>query len=366
MFMRDEIGLLDRLALGRLPQRRREELVAHGRCRSVRAVQRDPFRPRRAPERRAGVHPRPQRDVSPLARGLEPGLHGVRAPRGWFADPSAGRASTPVWVSSVSRASCSRSRRTTTPTCSRRSTPGCGSLGHDPDAFEQERFSYQVIADHSRAVTFLIADDVLPSNEGRAMSCGDPAASRPPWTAARSARAVHGRQRVGGIDVMADAYPYLVEKRDRILSTITREEAQFARTLDAGTIQLEEAPHPADVRRSGHRSSTRGPARQRAAAARRHRVPAPRYVRVPGRPDGGARRRVRRRYRSCRVRRRARRAAPTQPLRQEGRARPACGADLAVQRIQGAPVTATSSAMRRPRPRAAWSRSSATGWSSTS
>ena len=40
-------------------------------------------------------------------------------------------------------------------------------LGHDPDDFEQERFSYQVIADHSRAVTFLIADDVLPGNEGR-------------------------------------------------------------------------------------------------------------------------------------------------------------------------------------------------------
>src|SRR5207342_3755982 len=40
-------------------------------------------------------------------------------------------------------------------------------LGHDPDAFEAERFSYQVIADHSRAVTFLVADDVRPSNEGR-------------------------------------------------------------------------------------------------------------------------------------------------------------------------------------------------------
>ena len=40
-------------------------------------------------------------------------------------------------------------------------------IGHDPEAFEAERFSYQVIADHSRAVTFLIGDDVLPSNEGR-------------------------------------------------------------------------------------------------------------------------------------------------------------------------------------------------------
>ncbi len=115
-------------------------------------------------------------------------------------------------------------------------------LGHDPDAFEQERFSYQVIADHSRAVTFLIGDDVLPSNEGRgyvlrrilrrAVRHGRLLGRREPFMADTAAVV---------IDVMAEAYPHLAEKRDTILETIAREEAQFARTLDAGTTQLEEA-----------------------------------------------------------------------------------------------------------------------------
>jgi alanyl-tRNA synthetase len=115
-------------------------------------------------------------------------------------------------------------------------------LGHDPEAFEQERFSYQVIADHSRAVTFLVGDDVLPSNEGRgyvlrrilrrAVRHGRLLGRREPFMA-RTAEVV--------IDVMADAYPHLVEKRESILGSIEREEAQFARTLDSGTTQLETA-----------------------------------------------------------------------------------------------------------------------------
>ncbi|MFP5341531.1 MAG: alanine--tRNA ligase [Candidatus Limnocylindria bacterium] len=118
-------------------------------------------------------------------------------------------------------------------------------LGHDPDAFEQERFSYQVIADHSRAVTFLIADDVLPSNEGRgyvlrrilrrAVRHGRLLGRREPFMAQTAAVV---------IDVMAEAYPHLVERRDEILAAIAREEAQFARTLDAGTVHLEEALIP--------------------------------------------------------------------------------------------------------------------------
>ncbi len=118
-------------------------------------------------------------------------------------------------------------------------------LGHDPDAFEAERFSYQVIADHSRAITFLIADGVLPSNEGRgyvlrrivrrAVRHGRLLGRIEPFLA-QTAEVV--------IETMAEAYPHLEERRPEILSTIGREEIQFARTLDAGTIHLEEALIP--------------------------------------------------------------------------------------------------------------------------
>jgi alanyl-tRNA synthetase len=113
-------------------------------------------------------------------------------------------------------------------------------MGHDPDAFESERFSYQVIADHSRAVTFLIADDVLPSNEGRgyvlrklfrrAVRHGRLLGRREPFMAETAAVV---------IEVMGEAYPSLVGRRDEILGVIAREETQFARTLDAGTKLLE-------------------------------------------------------------------------------------------------------------------------------
>ncbi len=115
-------------------------------------------------------------------------------------------------------------------------------LGHDPGAFELERFSYQVIADHSRAVTFLIGDGVLPSNDGRG------------YVLRRILRRAVRHGRLLGrlepfmvetanvvIDTMAEAYPHLEERRSEILAAIAREEAQFSRTLRAGTDILEEA-----------------------------------------------------------------------------------------------------------------------------
>ena len=112
-------------------------------------------------------------------------------------------------------------------------------LGHDPEAFEAERFSYQVIADHSRAVTFLVADGVAPSNEGRGYVL-----RRILRRAVRHGRLLGRREPfmdvTAGvvIDVMKDAYPYLVEKREKILKVIRQEEAQFARTLETGTSHL--------------------------------------------------------------------------------------------------------------------------------
>ena len=118
-------------------------------------------------------------------------------------------------------------------------------LGSDPDAFEEQRFSYQVIADHSRAVTFLVADGVLPSNEGRGYVL-----RRIMRRAIRHGRLLGRHEPFLGetamvvIDTMSDAYPHLAERRDEILGVIAREERQFNRTLEAGVGILEEALIP--------------------------------------------------------------------------------------------------------------------------
>src|SRR4051795_5701878 len=118
-------------------------------------------------------------------------------------------------------------------------------LGHDPESFEQDRFSYQVIADHSRAVTFLVADGVLPSNEGRgyvlrrimrrAIRHGRLLGRNDPFLGETAKVVIH---------TMADAYPHLLERRSEILAVIEREERQFNRTLEAGVGLLEEALIP--------------------------------------------------------------------------------------------------------------------------
>ena len=119
-------------------------------------------------------------------------------------------------------------------------------LGHDPDAFEQERFSYQVIADHSRAIDVPRRRRRAAVQRGpRLRPAADPAPRRAPRPAARAdASRSSPRPPTVVIDTMGDAYPYLRERRDAILGAIAREERQFAGRSTPAPSQLEEALIP--------------------------------------------------------------------------------------------------------------------------
>ena len=98
----------------------------------------------------------------------------------------------------------------------------------------------RLLADHTRTAAFLVADGVVPSNEDRG------------YVLRRIIRrAVRFAYMLGvdrdvlaplvdrNADVMGVAYPELVRDRDRIRSTIEREEQQFRRTLARGSALLD-------------------------------------------------------------------------------------------------------------------------------
>lgn len=105
----------------------------------------------------------------------------------------------------------------------------------------EDGFPFRVIADHSRACSFLITDGVLPSNDGRG------------YVLRRILRrAVRFGQFLGidepflykNVDVvtelMADAYPQLLEKKDFVKEVIRLEEERFLVTLNEGVKKVGE------------------------------------------------------------------------------------------------------------------------------
>ncbi len=105
-----------------------------------------------------------------------------------------------------------------------------------------EHKSLRVIADHVRACSFLIVDGVLPSNEGRGYVLRRiiRRAVRHFWKlSALSGEGSFWRMVAPLIDVMGDAYPELVQKRELVERALKAEEAAFAQTLDAGMQRLE-------------------------------------------------------------------------------------------------------------------------------
>jgi alanyl-tRNA synthetase len=101
--------------------------------------------------------------------------------------------------------------------------------------------SLRVIADHSRAATFLISDGVLPSNEGRgyvlrkiirrALTHGRLLGQTKPFL----------NEMVFAVrDLMQDAYPELKETGERVSKTVLVEETRFGHTMDVGLEKLED------------------------------------------------------------------------------------------------------------------------------
>ena len=115
---------------------------------------------------------------------------------------------------------------------------------------EETDVAIRRIADHGRAMTMLVSDGVLPSNEGRGyvlrriIRRAILAARRAGSDAQLAASLVDAT-----IEKMGSAYPVLVKDRDLIVEVLEREEAGFARTLRTGMSLLEEARD--EVTRSG-------------------------------------------------------------------------------------------------------------------
>ena len=115
-------------------------------------------------------------------------------------------------------------------------------LGTGPGTDERTDVGLRVLADHGRAFSMLVADGVLPANEGRGYVL-----RRVVRRAVLAARRLGVEKPIGpplvraATDVLGDAHPELRAPHDLIVNVIAREEAGFDRTLRAGLGRLEEA-----------------------------------------------------------------------------------------------------------------------------
>ena len=119
------------------------------------------------------------------------------------------------------------------------------------NASNQTDISIRIITDHVRAVTFMLCDGVLPSNEGRGYIL-----RRLLRRAARHGKllGINGEFLCELCDVViaefGDAYPQLVEKKEYIKKIILIEEQKFIETIDQGLSILENLINELDNKNS--------------------------------------------------------------------------------------------------------------------
>jgi alanyl-tRNA synthetase len=114
-------------------------------------------------------------------------------------------------------------------------------VGRPYDRSAGDRASYRVLADHSRAVSFLLADGVYPSNDGRGYVLRRilRRAVRHAWLLGRREPTL--AQLTGiVVDQMGDIYPELRSKAAEIHEITEAEERRFLETIEGGLRRLEE------------------------------------------------------------------------------------------------------------------------------
>ena len=114
------------------------------------------------------------------------------------------------------------------------------------DCKDLEHKSLRVISDHIRTCSFLIADGVLPSNEGRGYVLRRiiRRAVRHFWKLGITrADGLFWKMHQPLIDAMGASYPELVQKRSLIEQALKSEESAFDQTLDAGMMKVQEYLH---------------------------------------------------------------------------------------------------------------------------
>ena len=114
-------------------------------------------------------------------------------------------------------------------------------VGRPYDRGSDDAVSYRVIADHARAVAFLLADGVAFSNEGRGYVLRRilRRAVRHAWLLGRRSPTLRGV--VGAVaDTMAEAHPELAARRDEVEKATEAEEVRFLSTVEGGLGRFEQ------------------------------------------------------------------------------------------------------------------------------
>jgi alanyl-tRNA synthetase len=114
--------------------------------------------------------------------------------------------------------------------------------GHPYERTEETGFSMRVLADHARAVTFLVADGVYPANEGRGYVLRRIArrAIRHAWLLGTREPLLE-RLVPTVVDVMGAAYPELAPRSESIRLIVRAEEERFLQTIEQGMDVFETA-----------------------------------------------------------------------------------------------------------------------------